>query len=137
MMIDKLIEFTINSGDGKSATYEVEAVYVEMKDIGLYGFLCGAYPTLGVIEVSKLYTVRDNKRTYFAVSGGVIDVRKDGIFILVDTFEEAKDIDRDRAIKERDKALEIMKNSQDKTSKEYQSAAFSYKKAINRLSLIK
>ena len=99
--------------------------------------ICHYLPAFATLDVSSFYVKEKDKgnNTYFAISGGILSVTKNKILILADTFETRDEIDKDRAINEKEKAELLLKdNDSDKVLIE--SAEFSLKKALNRLSIL-
>lgn len=132
-----LINLEIVSEDGKVISLQVEDIYVQIKEYGIMGFLKDCSPFIGIIDISSFYVSLNRKKKYFAISGGIIDVRKDKTIILADTFESEDEIDKDRAQKEKDNALNKMKEIEKSDEFTYKTLEFSLKKAINRLNLNK
>jgi F-type H+-transporting ATPase subunit epsilon len=132
-----LINLEIVSEDGKVISLQVEDIYVQIKGYGIMGFLKDCAPFIGIIDISSFYVSLNRKKKYFAISGGIIDVRKDKTIILADTFESEDEIDKDRAQKEKDNALNKMKEIEKSDEFTYKTLEFSLKKAINRLNLNK
>ena len=132
-----LINLEIVSEDGKTLSLQVEDIYVQIKDYGTMGFLKDCSPFIGIIDVSTFYVTIDRKKKHFAISGGIIDVRKDKIIVLADTFEDESEIDFTRAQKEKETAIKKMEEIDKADELAYRSLEFSLKKAINRLNLNK
>ena len=68
-----------------------------------------------------------------AASGGFVCVSKGDVTVVATTFEFADTIDLDRALKAREKAEELLKNS--KTDKEIELARAKLARAISRISV--
>ena len=54
-------------------------------------------------------TPADPSTRYLALTGGVLEVRRDGVTVLADAAEWADEIDRGRAERARDRALERLR----------------------------
>lgn len=134
--MEDLLNIKIISSDGKKFEDKVEAIYLNIKDYGLTGFLYNHIETVGVIDVSIFYIVKNGKKEFFSTSGGIIDCKKDTLIVLTDTFEKEDEIDLKRAKEEKEKALKNIDTFKKESNDiELKRAEFSLKKALNRLSL--
>jgi len=74
-------------------------------------------PLISMIEAGELVYSSKGKVEHFAVSGGFIEVKTDNrVMILADNAEKADEIDTERALAAREKALkqiEALKNLED------------------------
>tara|TARA_B110001454_G_scaffold64285_1_gene62430 strand:- start:159 stop:554 length:396 start_codon:yes stop_codon:yes gene_type:complete len=111
---------------------EVENVsYVRCPGIdGSFGIMKGhreAVITLGIGEIKITETGKDS---YYATSGGFAEISKEKVQFLLETVEESKDIDLDRA-------NSSIQRSKDRLSKKQETdisrARLSLIKALNRL----
>jgi len=128
--------FLILSSDGKKDNYDVNAIYVNLVNKGITGFLPGHLPFVGLLDISTLYVLKDSEKIYYSISGGIIDVKQDKIILLVETFENIDEIDKNRAIKKKEENEKMLQNMK-KDEKDYKLIELSLKKALNRLSLFK
>ncbi|MCI7632635.1 MAG: ATP synthase F1 subunit epsilon [Mollicutes bacterium] len=136
-MAYRSFEFEIISSDGKKQVLSIEFLCIKIPTYGERTFLKGHIDYVATLDVSSFYVKEKDKgnNTYFAISGGILSVTKNKILILADTFETRDEIDKDRAINEKEKAELLLKdNDSDKVLIE--SAEFSLKKALNRLSIL-
>ena len=136
-MAYRSFEFEIISSDGKKQILSIELLCIKIQTYGERTFLKGHIDYVATLDVSSFYVKEKDKgnNTYFAISGGILSVTKNKILILADTFETRDEIDKDRAINEKEKAELLLKdNDSDKVLIE--SAEFSLKKALNRLSIL-
>ena len=129
-------QFRIISADGKVFSDSINELYVQTKE-GVVGILSGHYPLVAGIEISSFRTIKDGKTTYFAISGGILNVDNDGSYILADTFEEAKDLDKVRILSAKKRAEDKLKNLNKTDEIDIRNTEFELKKAINRLRLVK
>lgn len=97
---------------------------------GLFGIMKGhreAVITLGIGEIKITETGKDS---YYATSGGFAEISKEKVQFLLETVEESKDIDLDRA-------KSSIQRSNDRLSKKQETdisrARLSLIKALNRL----
>lgn len=137
MMTNSLINFELISSDGKYLNKQIESVYVRVPTYGVMGFLSGSAPLVGALDISNFYIVFKGKKEYFAMSGGMLDVRKDKIIILADTFESREELDKERILEAKKRAEQKLAKLSKEDALDYEMAEFSLKKAINRLNLIK
>lgn len=128
--------FEIISCDGKKYSAEIIELNV-LTPSGVIGILKNHYPLVSFIDISTFNIVVNNEKFYFAVSGGVLSVKKDKTVILCDTFENRDEIDRDRQIKKQEVLENILKNKNNSNDLIYLQAERSLKKTLNRLSLLK
>lgn len=135
-MKDKL-EITITSIDGKTYHDFVDALYIDVPTSGRMGILPNRIPFVSMLSTSIIYFLKSHKKYYFAIAEGVINYRDSKATILCDAFEAANEIDKVRAISEKEKAEEALSNLETTDDVMYDDASFSLKKALNRLKLIK
>lgn len=128
-------QFTIYSSDGKKVSLEIEALYVNVPGYGVRGILKCHEKMICNLDISSIYVYSNNEKKYFALSGGVLDVKKNEAIILADTFEARSEIDKDRALKAKENAIKKL-NELKKNDVNYQLVELSLKKAINRLSIL-
>lgn len=96
--------FEIFSSDGKKTSLEIEALYVNIPGYGVRGILKNHEKMIANLNISTIYVYVNNEKKYFALSCGILDVKKDKTIILADTYEERSEIDKDRALKAKEKA---------------------------------
>lgn len=130
-------DFSIISSDGKKLTLSIELLCIKIPSYGERTFLKGHVDYVATLDVSSFYIKEKDmgNNTYFAISGGILSVKKNKIVILADTFETREEIDKDRAINEKERAEKLLSdNESDRIMIE--NAEFSLKKALNRLSIL-
>ena len=133
-MKNNLFLFEIISIDGKKMSCEISELNVKTPS-GMIGILKNHYPLISFIDISTFNIVVNNKRGYYAVSGGVLNVKKEKVVILCDTFESETEIDKDRQLQKKEIAIDILNNTKKYDSLDLARAERSLKKAINRLTL--
>ncbi|MBT3268268.1 ATP synthase F1 subunit epsilon [Candidatus Poribacteria bacterium] len=81
---------------------------------GPFEVLARHAPVVSALEVGEVRVSTGDggspTRRYLAISGGVIEVRRDGVSVLADSAEWAEDIDADRAADSRRRAAERLRN---------------------------
>ena len=128
--------FRIISADGKVYSDSIEELYVHTSN-GIVGILYGHYPLVAAIEISNFKIKKDNQTIFFSISGGILNVEKSTVYILADTFEEARELDKERILKSKQEAEEKLKSLSKDDTASIRSAEFQLKKAINRMKLVK
>lgn len=132
-MASNTFEFKIVSPDGKNYSDSCEILNLTLKD-GAIGILKGHTPIIGIIEICIMDYVKQGKRICLTINGGVLNVKKDEVLILADSFETKDQIDKDRVLKAKARAEERIKSNN--ANIDLKRAEVALKKAINRLTLI-
>ena len=123
--------------------YDGEVRMVEYNTTeGYVGVLPKHIPMTQVLAPGKLaiYEDKEKEPKVAALHAGIVRVMPDVITILAEIVEWKEDIDVDRAIKERERAEEKIKNinlSENKDEKSLLIAEMSLKKALARINIAK
>lgn len=123
--------------------YDGEVSMVEYNTVeGYVGVLPKHIPMTQVLAPGKLsiYEDREKEPKVAALHAGFVRIMPDVITILAEIVEWKEDIDVDRAIKERERAEEKIKNinlSENKDEKSLLIAEMSLKKALARINIAK
>ena len=128
--------FEIISCDGKRFAHNINELNVKTPS-GMIGILKNHYPLISFIDISTFNIVYEGKKESFAVSGGVLNVKKEKTVILCDSFENENELDSVKINSKKEIALEKINNSSKYDKLDLAQAERSLKKALNRLSLIK
>ena len=88
-------------------------------------------PLISSIEISKMYIKIDGQITNFAIAGGTLFVSENECKIITNAIEKEDEIDFERALKSKERALDRINKQEDIDVKR---AEISLKKALNRLS---
>lgn len=108
--------------------------YVAVPGIeGEFGVLPGHTPFLSALKVGCLHYKAKGETCYVCVTGGFAEVTESKVLILADAGEMAEDIDRERAEKARQRALERLEKAKREESINITRAEASLHRAINRL----
>ena len=109
-----------------------EADYLSVKStVGVLGILPNHAPLITTLEISKLIIKNSGKELKYAISGGVLNIKKDHtVTILTDAIERSDEIDIARAIAAKERA-EARLNSNDEI--DIARAKISLLKALNRI----
>ena len=81
---------------GKYFDAFIEEVIVPTEEYVL-GILANHSPLVAKVRTGKLEIIRDEERSVYAITEGLINVKKDGVVILVNSIERKDEIDIDRA----------------------------------------
>jgi F-type H+-transporting ATPase subunit epsilon len=101
---------------------------------GEFGVLKGHAPLLSSVEFGELSFIRDHAKTRYAVHSGYAEVSSSRVTVLVESAERADQIDRERAMRARERAEEkLTKLSKDDS--EFERARLALIRAITRLNI--
>lgn len=124
-------KLTIVTPDGKKVEDDA-TILNAVTTAGAVGILANHLPLVAVLEISHLNYRKDNELFEFAISGGVLNVKKDEVIVLAETFERKEDIDFIRAEEAKKRAEErLSSNDPDIDMKR---AELALKRAMSRLS---
>lgn len=93
---------------GKYFDAFIEEVIVPTEEYVL-GILANHSPLVAKVRTGKLEIIRDEDKMVYAITEGLINVKKDGVTILVNTIERKDEIDIDRAKEAKRRAEERLK----------------------------
>ena len=123
--------FEMITPDGKKIEDDIEILNVVSS--GALGVMAHHIPLIAIVEISHLNYKKDGKSYDFAIAGGVLNVKKEGVTLLADGFETKEEIDVERATRAKERAEERLSSKQENI--DYKRAEIALKKAINRLSI--
>ena len=98
---------------------------------GLFGVLPGHIDSIIALDVGEVKISTDNKSILFATSGGFDDISDNKVTLVLESAEEASEIDLSRAEKSLDKAQHYL----DDKSNDMDRAFKAIKRAKNRISV--
>lgn len=98
---------------------------------GLFGVLPGHIESIIALDVGEVKISTDNKSILFATSGGFADISDNKVTLVLESAEEASEIDLSRAEKSLDKAQHYL----DDKSNDMNRAFKAIKRAKNRISV--
>jgi F-type H+-transporting ATPase subunit epsilon len=102
---------------------------------GEVGILFDHAPLLSRLAPGEIRITRNNAVQCMAISGGFLEVRKNEVSVIAETAETADQIDRERALKEKESAEEQIKKAGE-SSAEFRAANLRLKKAEARLKVV-
>tara|TARA_B110000116_G_C16695328_1_gene517206 strand:- start:33 stop:428 length:396 start_codon:yes stop_codon:yes gene_type:complete len=98
---------------------------------GLIGIKANHANAIIALDIGEIKIDVNGKTLYFSTSGGFTDIQSKGVQLLLETFEESKNIDKHRAEKSFKKAKERLENK----SQNLDRANKSLQRAKNRISI--
>lgn len=102
---------------------------------GVFGVLRGHEPFLTSVDIGELYFMVGGKETHYAVNTGYAEVTGCKVTVLIETAERADAIDKDRAIKAKEKA-EASLSQLTKEHDDYEKMRLALARAINRIGVV-
>ena len=100
---------------------------------GLFGVLPGHIDSIIALDVGEIKISIDNKSVHYATSGGFADISNDKVILVLETVEEAGNIDINRAEKSLDKAQSYFEDKSNDVDRAFKAI----KRAKNRISVSK
>lgn len=101
---------------------------------GEFGVLRGHEALLSSVDIGELNFSRDGKKTYYAVNTGYAEVTSHKVTVLIETAERSDDIDKDRALRAKERA-EANLAAIAKEDVEYEKARAALIRAVTRLNV--
>jgi len=101
---------------------------------GEFGVLRGHEPFLTSVDIGALYFLAAGKKVDYAVNTGYAEITGSKVTVLIETAERADVIDKDRAIKAKERA-EAGLSQLAKEQEEYEKMRLALARAINRISV--
>tara|TARA_Y100000590_G_scaffold250760_1_gene281666 strand:- start:6 stop:401 length:396 start_codon:yes stop_codon:yes gene_type:complete len=116
-----------------SSTHTFENIsYLRIPGLdGLVGIEANHANAIIALDIGEIKINIDGKTLYFSTSGGYTDIQSKGVQLLLETFEESKNINKDRAEKSFKKAQERLNDK----SQDFERANKSLQRAKNRISV--
>ncbi len=103
---------------------------------GQFGVLKGHTPLLSFVDIGELHFIQEGKKHYFAVNTGYAEVASNKVTLLVETAEKADAIDKERALKARERAqAELSKLPPGAAAEQEQQLRAALMRAIARLNV--
>ena len=91
---------------------EGQVSYVRAPSLdGLFGVQSRHAPAIIALSIGEIKVIKDGKETYYATSGGFVDIRPENVQIMVETAENITDIDKNRAEYSMKRAQEKLKDN--------------------------
>ena len=129
-MLEKRFKLEIVTPEQVLYEGEVEGVRAPGK-LGSFEVLAGHIPYLSLLEIGEVSFREGGVRRYLATSGGVLEVLRTGVTVLLETAEWAEEIDVERAERARDRARQRL--SERSPDLDIPRAEAALQRALNRL----
>jgi F-type H+-transporting ATPase subunit epsilon len=101
---------------------------------GEFGVLRGHEAFLSAVDIGELNYIKDGKKIFYSVNTGYAEVTSSKITILIETAERSDGIDKERALKAKDKA-ESRLSQMTKEDVEYEIMRAALARAIARINV--
>ena len=103
--------------------------------LGSFQVLFNHTPIMSTFEIGLVkVNIDDNNTRYFATGGGTVEVIKNNVLVLADSFEEVTSIDVERAGKALERAKKRIEEKSQGTNLDRAQSAL--KRAINRINIV-
>ncbi|CAM4338522.1 F0F1 ATP synthase subunit epsilon [Lacicoccus alkaliphilus] len=110
---------------------DCEIIILQSKQ-GELGVMAGHIPTVAALKIGSLRAKINGQFEYFAVTEGFAEINPSKVTVLVQAGEFAEDIDTERAEAARQRAEELLQQSQDEKIDRYR-AELALRRAMNRI----
>lgn len=131
--MNKFIHLDIYTPTGKYLSSDVDFLKVT-SSVAVLGILPGHAPLVTTLEICKLTLRINNVDNYYAIGGGVLNIKKDrSAVMLLNSIERSDEIDFNRASEAKSRAEERLNARSEELDVTRAQAALS--RALNRLSL--
>jgi F-type H+-transporting ATPase subunit epsilon len=101
---------------------------------GEFGVLKGHAPMLASVDDGELSFLQDHTKSRYAVHSGYAEVSSSKVTVLVESAERADQIDRDRAARAKERAVEKLAKLS-KEDSEFERARLALIRALTRLNV--
>jgi len=103
---------------------------------GSFQILKNHAPILSSFEIGIIKVRKSDLETYYATSGGTVEVSHNKVLVLADSIEKVEDIDEDRAEQAKKRAEERLRKKHEENIDEARAKA-ALNRALNRLNAVK
>ena len=110
-MSSKTFQLDIITPNGSYAIGKVDYLRAPSLD-GLFGVLANHIPSIIAVGVGEIKIIIDGKDHFYATSGGYADIRKESVSLVLETAEDANDIDIKRSEEAIKRASQYLDNSE-------------------------
>ena len=130
--MDKIFHLDIITPNGTFSMEQVEYLRAPSID-GLFGVLANHIPSIIAIGIGEIKIRIDGKDEFYATSGGYADIKKESVSLVLETAENASNID----IKRSEKAIDRASKSLDNPKQDLDRAKKAIERAKVRISVAK
>ena len=110
-MSSKTFQLDIITPNGSYAVGKVDYLRAPSID-GLFGVLANHIPSIVAIGIGEIKITIDGKDHFYATSGGYADIRKESVSLVLETAEDANDIDIKRSEESIKRASQYLDDSE-------------------------
>ena len=132
--MEKTFHLNILTPYGHYFEGDVEFLEVRSEKYSL-GILPGHAPLISTLAIGKMTTRMRGKTEIYAIGGGVINVEKEKVTLILDSIESRDEIDLERAKEAKKWAEERLNNKEDDDAMDIKRAKLALLKAINRIDI--
>ncbi len=129
-MLPESIQVEVVTPEGRLVSEVADEVVLPGSE-GYLGVLPGHVPLLTTLAIGEMVLRRGGLRRYLIVAWGFAEVLPDRVSVLADVAERAEDINRDRAGRARDRALDRLRGR--RSDVDFQRAQAALQKALVRI----
>lgn len=124
---------TILTPQGVFYEGEVEELYLNTS-LGYMGIMARHEALVTEVIMSPGFIIKDNKKEYYAIFSGVLEIKNGQTKLIVGNIEHADSIDLDRAKKAHERALNRLKQKDDAI--DIKRVELALKRAITRINTV-
>lgn len=131
--MEKVLHVEILTPNGKYLQSDVEFLSVK-STVAQLGILPNHAPLITQLEICKLVIKKDGANMIYAIGGGVLTITKgSNVKLLVNSIEHKDEIDLERALKAKERALKRIEEKQKYDSTRAKAALA---RALNRINIV-
>jgi len=109
----KEIQLTILTPTGQYFSNEVEYIHFSNGDMYL-GILPNHTPLVTTLDICELNIIVNGNKHFYAVGGGIVNIEKGSkVTILTNSIERCDEIDVERALNSKKRAISRLENNKD------------------------
>ena len=109
-MNNKTFQLDIITPTGSQSIGQIKYLRAPSTD-GLFGVLANHIPSIITIGIGEIKITIDGKDKFYATSGGYADIKKESVSLVLETAENASNIDIKRSEKAIDRASKYLDSS--------------------------
>lgn len=130
----KKFHIDIITPKGNFLSTDIEELYLKTS-LGYMGIMAGHDSLITGVEVAAGFIIKNNKKDFYAFFGGLLEINKGMVKLVLNNIEHADSIDLERAKKAHERALERLKKKDDAI--DTKRAELSLKRSIARIGSVK
>ena len=130
--MDKKFHLDIVTPNGNFSLGKIDYLRAPSTD-GLFGVLAKHIPAIIAIDIGIIKIIINGKDEYYATSGGYADIKKESVSLVLETSENANNID----IKRSEEAMQRANQYLDNSNKDLDRAKKAIERAKVRISVAK